>query len=147
MSHNFRSIKDATRFDAILPPKADPKRVGLIAAGNPNVLGEAAGLEDYARKRKRGGRVKLDGVRPRHRLDRPSRRKFADGGSADEQSDQSAQTTASAGDTPRSGIDALMNSPKVRAIAAGLAGIQKASQAISRETGTQPPYRRGGGAR
>jgi hypothetical protein len=152
MNHSFfRNVKNATRFDAILPPKADPKRVGLVAAGNPNVLSEAVGEEDYARKRrKRGGRVKLgaiDGVRPRHRLDRPSRRKFADGGSADEQSDQSAQTTASPGDTPRSGIDALMQIPKIRAIAAGLAGIQKVNQAISKETGTQPAYRRGGSAR
>jgi hypothetical protein len=150
MNHNFRSIKDATRFDPILPPKADPKRVAMVSAGNPDVLREARGEADYARKRKRGGRVKLgtiDGVRPRHRLDRPSRRKFADGGSADEQSDLSAQTTASPGDTPRSGIDALMQIPKIRAIAARLAGLQKVNQAISKETGTQPAYRRGGSAR
>jgi hypothetical protein len=84
MKHNFRDIKTAT-VDAILPPKADPKRVGLISAGNPDVLREAAGLEDYAnpRKRRRGGRAKIDGVRHRHRLDRPSRRKFGDGGTAD----------------------------------------------------------------
>jgi hypothetical protein len=130
--NNFRSIKDGI-FDAILPPKADPKRVSLVSAGNPNVLSEAAGEEDYARKRrKRGGRVKIDGVRPRHRLDRPARRKFDSGGSAD--ADQSA---ASSGDTPRSGVDALMAIPKIRAIAAGLAGIQKVDQAISRETGTK----------
>jgi hypothetical protein len=72
--HTFRSVKDAT-FDAILPPKADPNRVGLIAAGNPNVLSEAHGLEDYARKYKRGGRVKhaISGVYARHRLDRRTR--------------------------------------------------------------------------
>jgi hypothetical protein len=151
MKHSFfHNVKNTTRFDAILPPKADPKRVGLVAAGNPDVLREARGEADYGRKRKRGGRVKLgtiDGVRPRHRLDRPSRRKFADGGSADEQSDLSAQTTASPGDTPRSGIDALMQIPKIRAIAARLAGLQKVNQAISKETGTQPAYRRGGSAR
>jgi hypothetical protein len=157
--NNFRGIKAST-FDKVLPPRALPERVGMISSGNPDVLKSAADL-----KRKRGGRVmKIDGVRTKHRLDRPSRhdatgsaalrrsvaaaaidkdagggsaarRKFADGGDA------------SPGDIPRSGVDALMNSPKVRAIAAGLAGIQKASQAISRETGTQPAYRRGGGAR
>jgi hypothetical protein len=74
--HNFRSIKDAT-FDAILPPNAAPERVGLIAAGNPGVLREAHGLEPYARKHKRGGRVKrgaISGAYVRHRLDRRSRR-------------------------------------------------------------------------
>jgi len=75
--HNFRSIKDAT-FDAILPPNADPDRVGLIAAGNPDVLREAHGLEPYARKRKRGGRVKhldaMSGAHAHHRLDRAYRR-------------------------------------------------------------------------
>jgi hypothetical protein len=150
MNHNFRSIKDATRFDPILPPKADPKRVAMVSAGNPDVLREARGEADYARKRKRGGRVKLgtiDGVRPRHRLDRPSRRKFADGGSADEQSDQSATTTSDDASTSRGFVDALMANPKVRAIAAGLAGIQKVNQAISKETGTKPAYRRCGGAR
>ena len=81
--HNFRSIKDAT-FDAILPPNADPERAGLIAAGNPHVIAEAHGLEPYARKRKRGGRVKhaISGAHVRHRLDRRSRRKFASGGDA-----------------------------------------------------------------
>src|ERR1700735_5315743 len=38
-------------------------RVGLVAAGNPNVLREAEGLEDYSRKRKRGGRVKVGAIR------------------------------------------------------------------------------------
>jgi hypothetical protein len=139
MKHSFRSIKDATVLDSILPPKAAPSRVSLVSAGNPDVLREAAGLADYAnpRKRRRGGRVKVDGHKPRPRLDRPSRgRKFADGGSADEQSDQSA--------TSRGFVDALMASPKVRAIAAGLSGIQKVDQAISKETGTKPAYRRGG---
>jgi hypothetical protein len=145
--NNFRSIKDATRFDGILPPKSAPSRVGLISAGNPDVLREAAGLADYAnpRKRRRGGRVKVSGVRPKPRLDRPSRgRKFADGGTAD---DRPATSDDAPSSSNRGFVDALMNSPKVRAIAAGLAGIQKASQAISRETGTQPAYKRGGGAR
>ena len=48
--------------DAILPPNAAPERVGLVAAGNPNVLREAEGLEDYSRKRKRGGRVKVGAI-------------------------------------------------------------------------------------
>jgi hypothetical protein len=45
-----------------LPPNAAPERVGLVAAGNPNVLREAEGLEDYSRKRKRGGRVKVGAI-------------------------------------------------------------------------------------
>jgi hypothetical protein len=123
MKHNFRSIKNAT-FDAVRPPNAAPERVGLIAAGNPDVIREARGQEDYARKRKRGGRVKfsaIDGVRPRHRLDRPTRgrRKFADGGTTDERSDQSPLTTASPDDAPsstsRGFVDASMANPKVRA--------------------------------
>jgi hypothetical protein len=122
MNHNFRSIKAGT-FDAILPPHATPERVGMISSGNPDVLRSAADL-----KRRRGGRVKVSGARPKHRLDRPSRRKFADGGTTDAESDQSAQTTASPGDTPRSGVDALMQIPKIRAIAAGLSGIQKVDQ-------------------
>jgi hypothetical protein len=39
-----------------------------------------------------------------------------------------------------------MQIPKIRVIAAGIAGIQKVDQAISRETGTKPAYRRGGTA-
>jgi hypothetical protein len=142
--NNFRRIKDATVLDSVLPPKAAPSRVGLVSAGNPDVLREAAGLADYAnpRKRRRGGRVKVSGVRPRHRLDRPSRRKFDSGGTAD-----ADQPAASPGDTPRSGIDALMQIPKIRAIAAGIAGLQKVDRAISAETGTKPAYRRGGSAR
>jgi hypothetical protein len=146
--NNFRSIKNATRFDEILPPKADPKRVGLISAGNSNVLREAAGLEDYSRKRKRGGRVKLgamSGVRPKHRLDRPSRRKFDSGGSAD--ADQSA---ASSGDTPRVGSDALRAIPKIRALGDALMGFQKAGQVLNRWGaelgGSKPAYRAGGRA-
>jgi hypothetical protein len=133
----LREIKNATRFDPILPPKADPRRVEMVSSGNPNVLSEAKGLEDYARKRrKRGGRVKLDGVRPKHRLDRPSRRKFGDGGYAE--GEQPAVSP------PSIGSDVLRSSPKGRALAAGLAGIQK----IGRElTGSKPAYRRGGGAR
>jgi hypothetical protein len=145
MKHNnFRSIKAGT-LDAILPPKAAPERVGLISAGNSNVLREAAGLESYARKRKRGGRVKLDGVRPKHRLDRPSRRmrKFGDGGTAD---DRPATSDDAPSSSNRGFVDALMANPKVRAIAAGLAGIQKVDQAIGKETGTKPAYRRGGSA-
>ncbi len=82
--HNFRSIKAGTFDDTV--PRAD--RVGMIAAGNPDVLREAMGLESYAGKRKRGGRVKLGaigGAHARRRLDRRSRRpkKFETGGAAD----------------------------------------------------------------
>jgi hypothetical protein len=145
--NNFRSIKNGI-FDAILPPKADPKRVRLVAAGNPDVLREASGLADYAnlRTRKRGGRVKIDGHKPKHRADRPSRRmrKFGDGGTADDR-------PATSDDAPNRGfVDALMANPKVRAIAAGLAGIQKATPVVMRAaqgpTGVTPAYRRGGSA-
>jgi hypothetical protein len=140
MKQNFRDIRNSTRFDAIEPPKADPRRVEMVSSGNPNVLSEAKGLEDYARKRrKRGGRVKLDGVRPKHRLDRPSRRKFGDGGYA-----EGEQPSVS---PPSIGSAVLKANPKARAIAAGLAGIQKVDQAISKETGTRPAHHRGGSAR
>jgi hypothetical protein len=136
--NNFQSIK-AGIFDAILPPKADPKRVGLVSAGNPDVLHEAAGLADYAnprKRRKRGGRAKIDGVRPKPRLDRRSRgRKFADGGTADD-------LPATSDDAPslsnRGFVDALMANPKVRAIAAGLAGIQKATPVVMRAIQEDP---------
>jgi hypothetical protein len=134
----LRQIKDSTRFDPIMPPKADPQRIEMVSSGNPDVLRSAMGMEDYSRKRrKRGGRI--DGVRPKHRLDRPSKRKYGDGGAAD--ADQPAVSA------PSIGSAVLKANPKARAIAAGLAGIQKVNQAISRETGTQPAYRRGGGAR
>src|SRR6516165_10838416 len=82
---DFRSIKSAT---FMLPPSADPARVGLIAAGNPDVLREAHGLEPYAKKRKRGGRVPITGAHAQHRLGRRSRRKFAAGGDADDADSQ-----------------------------------------------------------
>jgi hypothetical protein len=147
MKHNFRSVKDAT-FDAI--PPAAPERVGLVAAGNPDVLREA--------KRKRGGRVKLStisGVRPKHRLDRPSLRKFADGGTADAESDQSAQTTTSSDDatssTGRGFVDSLLAIPKVQGVRTGWKAIQKVTpvvmRALQEPTGPKPAYRRGGRAR
>jgi hypothetical protein len=71
---DFHSIKNAM-FDSILPPNADPARVGLIAAGTPDVIAEAMSQERYARKR--GGRVKhldaIGGGRAHHRLDRRNR--------------------------------------------------------------------------
>jgi hypothetical protein len=67
--HTLRSIKDST---FAVPPDADPKRVGLIAAGNPDVLSEAKGQESYAKRG--GGRVKISGAYARHRLDRQYRR-------------------------------------------------------------------------
>ena len=68
--------------------KASGGRTGLVAAGNPDVLKEAEGKEDYAKgdERKRGGRAKHKraaggkviglmtggGVKPR--MDRPARK-------------------------------------------------------------------------
>jgi hypothetical protein len=100
----------------------------VMADGDKDRFAAIAARGEHILKRRRGGRVKVSGARPKHRLDRPSRRKFADGGTTDAESDQSAQTTASPGDTPRSGVDALMQIPKIRAIAAGLSGIQKVDQ-------------------
>lgn len=67
--------------------KAGGGRTGLVAEGNPDVLKEAEGKEDYAKgdERKKGGRAKRKaggkvvglmtggGVRPR--LDRPGRKR------------------------------------------------------------------------
>lgn len=67
--------------------RAKGGRTGLVASGNPDVLKEAEGKEDYAKgdERKRGGRAKRKaggkviglmtggGVKPR--LDRPGRKR------------------------------------------------------------------------
>jgi hypothetical protein len=136
--NTLREIKNATRFDPILPPKANPRRVEMVSSGNPNVLSEAKGLEDYARKRrKRGGRVKLDGVRPKHRLDRPSRRKFGDGGYA-----EGEQPSVS---PPSIGSAVLRANPKARAVGDALTAINKAGRELM--PGSKPAYRRGGSAR
>jgi hypothetical protein len=134
---NFRDIRNSTRFDPILPPKADPRRVEMVSSGNLNVLREARGLEDYSRKRrKRGGRVKLDGVRPKHRLDRPSRRKFGDGGYAEGEEP--------AVSPPSIGSAVLRSNPKARAVGAALTAINKAGHEL---TGSKAAYKCGGGAR
>jgi hypothetical protein len=59
----------------------DGGRVGLKAAGNPDVFKEAEGKESYANggERKRGGKVKKhvgapEGKKARHRHDRPGRK-------------------------------------------------------------------------
>jgi hypothetical protein len=118
----LREIKNATRFDPILPPKADPRRVEMVSSGNPNVLSEARGLEDYARNRKRGGRVKVEGVKPRPRLDRPSRR--ADGGYAEGEE----QPAVSA---PSIGSSVLRANPKARAVGTALTAINKAGHELT----------------
>ena len=147
---NFASTRNAT-FDYLLPPKADPARVGLVAAGNPNVISEAEGKENYARRRKRGGRVKhvdvISGGRARHRLDRRSRRKFADGGDADAQPAQ----------TPPAAAPSSWLPPRYEAIGRGAGlinqgaeavgrGVAAGIMAINRET-NGAAYRRGGRAR
>jgi hypothetical protein len=134
--NTLREIKNATRFDPILPPKADPRRVEMVSSGNPNVLSEAKGLEDYARKRrKRGGRVKVEGVKPRPRLDRPSRR--ADGGYA-----EGEQPSVS---PPSIGSSVLRANPKARAVGTALTAVNKAGRELM--PGSKPAYRRGGSAR
>jgi hypothetical protein len=131
MKHNFRDIRNSTRFDAIEPPKADPRRVEMVSSGNPNVLSEAR------KRRKRGGRVKADGVQPRHRLDRPARRKFGDGGYAE--GEQPAVSP------PSIGSAVLRSNPKARAVGTALTAIDKAGRELM--PGSKPAYRRGGGAR
>jgi hypothetical protein len=156
---NFSDIKTAT-LDAMLPPNAAPERVGLVAAGNPDVIREAEGEEDYARKRKRVGRVKrldaMSGARARHRLDRRSRRKFASGGDADDnQSQQPAQAPPPAAAPswlpPRyeaigQGASVINRGAEAigRGVASGLMAIDKASHEL---VGSKPAYRRGGSAR
>lgn len=61
--------------------RAKGGRVGMVAAGNPDVLKEAHGEEPYAKgdERKRGGKVKkkkemhAEGEKSKHRMDRPKR--------------------------------------------------------------------------
>jgi hypothetical protein len=127
--HNFRSIKDRT-FGAIIPPNAAPERVGMTAAGNPDVLREAHGLEPYARKHKCGARVKrldvISGAHARHRLDRRSRRKFAFGGDADDADrEQPTQTTAPAA------APSLLP-PRFQAIGQGADVINRGPEAVGR---------------
>lgn len=92
--------------------KAEGGRTHLVAAGNPDVLKEAEGKEDYAKgdEKKRGGAVKRKtggkvlglmsggGVRPR--LDRPGRKRGGAVGS-DRSPLSSAHRTSSAEDTPK----------------------------------------------
>jgi len=67
--------------------RAKGGRVGMVAAGNPDVIKEAEGEEPYDRgdERKRGGKVKkkkhggkvhemhAEGEKSKHRMDRPKR--------------------------------------------------------------------------
>ncbi len=79
--------------------KADGGRIGLKAAGNPDVFKEAEGKEDYAKgdERKRGGKVKMkkemhaEGHKAHHRMDRPKR---ARGGKVFGGSDQAPFSSA-----------------------------------------------------
>ena len=125
--HNFRSIKAGT-FDDTVPRSG---RVGMIAAGNPDVLREAMGLESYAGKRKRGGRVKLGaigGAHARRRLDRRSRRpkKFETGG-------ESADARASVSGTVAVYALAWSEDRARMAAAAGAAGSRDPSRLIFAE--------------
>lgn len=61
--------------------KAGGGRIGMKAAGNPDVFKEAEGEESYDKgdERKRGGKVKMkkemhaEGKKANHRMDRPKR--------------------------------------------------------------------------
>lgn len=61
--------------------KAGGGRIGMKAAGNPDVFKEAEGEESYDKgdERKRGGKVKMkkemhaEGKKAHHRMDRPKR--------------------------------------------------------------------------
>jgi hypothetical protein len=83
--------------------RAKGGRVGMVASGNPDVIREAEGKEDYAKgnQRKRGGKVKKDmmaeGKKAAHRMDRPKR---ASGGrvGADKNPFSSARAATKTGD-------------------------------------------------
>jgi hypothetical protein len=90
---NFRALKNST-FEDKPVQRARGGRTGLVAAGNPDVLAEAEGKEPYAKgdehkksgraKRKTGGTVHcMAGGPVKARGDR-RRRKFADGGDAND---------------------------------------------------------------
>jgi hypothetical protein len=100
---NFRSLKNSTLDDEPVRRRSRGGRTGMVAAGNPDVLAEAEGKEPYDKgdERKRGGRIKrkdggklhrMAGGPVKARLDRPSRgrKKFADGGPADDDTTQAA---------------------------------------------------------
>jgi hypothetical protein len=91
--------------------RAKGGRTGLVASGNPDVIKEAEGKEEYAKgdERKRGGRAKKKnggkviglmtggGVKPR--LDRPGRKRGGAVG-ADRSPLSSAHSHAKAGSAP-----------------------------------------------
>ena len=86
-------------------------RIGMVASGNPDVIKEAEGKEDYAKgdEKKKGGRVKKKnggkviglmtggGVKPR--MDRPGRKRGGGVGS-DRSPFSSARSHAKPGTTP-----------------------------------------------
>jgi len=64
--------------------KKEGGRIGLVASGNPDVLEEAKDDKDgdeTGHERKRGGKVKkkekhmMEGKKPKHRMDRPGRKR------------------------------------------------------------------------
>lgn len=91
--------------------RAKGGRTGLVASGNPDVIKEAEGKEDYAKgdERKRGGRAKKKnggkviglmtggGVKPR--MDRPGRKRGG-GVGADRSPLSSAHSHAKPGTAP-----------------------------------------------
>lgn len=86
-------------------------RVGMVASGNPDVIKEAEGKEDYAKgdERKRGGRAKrksggkviglMTGGGVKSRMDRPGRKRGG-GVGADRSPLSSAHSHAKPGTAP-----------------------------------------------
>jgi hypothetical protein len=162
--HTFADLREAI----FAPPPAKRARNGrteMKVAGNPDVFKEAEGEEDYAKgdERKKSGRAKhhrkdggavhrMVGGPVKARADRRSRRKFADGGAAD---DGATQPTAAAATPSTSWLP-----PRAAAFAQGAGRLNDAATAIGRGvgagltaidrelmTGIKPAYRAGGRVR
>lgn len=85
--------------------KAGGGRVGMKAAGNPDVFKEAEGEESYDKgdERKRGGKVKkkemhAEGKKAHHRMDRPKRARGGGVGGSDRHPFSSAKAVHKAAD-------------------------------------------------
>jgi hypothetical protein len=166
MHANFRALKDSTYEDKPVR-RARGGRTGLVAAGNPDVLAEAEGNEPYAKgderkksrrtKRKTGGAVhRMAGGPVKTRADRRSRRKFADGGAADDSApDYGDQYTNTKSGVFKSNVaakaedDATPVADFLRGTRAGyVAGVVNShNRVMSKVQGSGAAYRKGGRTR
>jgi hypothetical protein len=157
--HTFADLREAI----FAPPPAKRARNGrteMKIAGNPDVFKEAEGEEDYAKggERKKSGRAKhhrtaggavhrMAGGPVKARADRRSRRKFADGGAAD---DTQPTAPASSSWLPPRAAALVQGASRVndtasmigRGVAAGLGAVNR--EYMSGNMGIKPAYRAGG---